>query len=74
MTRIMLTTAALASLAIATPELATAKGCVRGAVAGAVVGHYVGKGHALAGAAAGCMIARRHYAKQAEARRAAARH
>ena len=68
---LMLAGATLASLALALPQGATAKGCVRGAVAGAVVGHYVGKGHALAGAAAGCMIARHHYAKQEQARRAA---
>lgn len=45
---------------------ALAKGCVRGAVAGAVAGHMVGKGHALAGAAAGCAVTHHHYAKKAK--------
>lgn len=49
-----------------------AKGCIRGAVVGGVAGHYVGKGHALAGAAAGCVVAHHHYAKQAREQRAAA--
>jgi len=44
-----------------------AKGCARGAAAGAVAGHFVGKGHAVLGAAAGCLGARHHYAKQAKA-------
>lgn len=46
---------------------AMAKGCIRGAAAGAVGGHMVGKGHALAGAAAGCAVAHHHYAKKAKA-------
>ncbi len=45
---------------------AMAKGCIRGAVAGAVGGHMVGKGHALAGAAAGCAVVHHHYAKKAK--------
>jgi hypothetical protein len=51
-----------------------AKGCIRGAVVGGVAGHYVGRGHALAGAAAGCVVAHHHYAVQARQQRAAARH
>jgi hypothetical protein len=55
----------------ASPVLA--KGCIRGAAAGGVGGHFVGKGHALAGAAIGCVAAHHHYAKQARARKAAVR-
>lgn len=55
----------------ASPVLA--KGCIRGAAAGGVGGHFVGKGHAVMGAAAGCVIAHHHYAKQARAQKAAAR-
>ncbi len=51
-----------------------AKGCIRGAAAGGVAGHFVGKGHAVAGAAVGCVVAHHHYAKQARAQRAAAKH
>jgi len=54
--------AAAASTFVAAPVLA--KGCLRGAAVGAVAGHFVGKGHAVAGAVAGCLIARHHYAKQ----------
>jgi len=63
---------AIASLASATPL--RAKGCIRGAIVGGVAGHYVGRRHALAGAAAGCIVAHHHYAEQAKAQRAAARH
>lgn len=52
---------------------AFSKGCIRGAAAGGVAGHFVGKGHAVMGAAAGCIVAHHHYAKQARAQRAAAR-
>lgn len=52
---------------------ALAKGCIRGAAAGGVGGHFVGKGHAVMGAAAGCIVAHHHYAKQARAQKAAAR-
>lgn len=45
-----------------------AKGCVRGAIAGGVAGHVAGH-HGLMGAAAGCLIARHHYRKKAEAAR-----
>lgn len=55
----------------ASPVLA--KGCIRGAAAGGVGGHFVGKGHAVAGAAIGCIAAHHHYAKQARAQKAAAR-
>ena len=56
-----------------TASPALAKGCIRGAAAGGVGGHFVGKGHAVAGAAIGCVAAHHHYAKQARAQKAAAR-
>ncbi len=62
--------ATLPALMIAQPVLA--KGCLRGAAAGGVAGHFVGKGHAVAGAAVGCVVAHHHYAKQARAQKAAA--
>lgn len=60
-------------LLIATTSPVLAKGCIRGAAAGGVGGHFVGKGHAVLGAAAGCVVAHHHYAKQARAQKAAAR-
>jgi outer membrane lipoprotein SlyB len=69
----------LISVTLAIPLLITAaspalaKGCIRGAAAGGVAGHFVGKGHAVAGAAVGCVVAHHHYAKQARAQKAAAR-
>lgn len=53
---------ALAALTIAAGP-AEAKGCLKGAAVGAVGGHMVGKGHALAGAAAGCAIGHHRAAK-----------
>ena len=69
----LVTTALALSLTVASASPVLAKGCIRGAVVGGVAGHYVGRGHALAGAAAGCVVAHHHYAKQAKAQRAAAR-
>lgn len=63
--------AAATGLVGAQPALA--KGCLRGAAAGGVAGHYVGKGHAVMGAAAGCVAMHHHYAKQARAPKAAAK-
>jgi uncharacterized protein YcfJ len=40
-----------------------AAGCMKGAVVGGVAGHYVGKGHAVLGAAGGC-IAGHHMASE----------
>jgi hypothetical protein len=60
-------------LALVATSPASAKGCMRGGAAGAVGGHFVGKGHAVLGAAAGCIAARHHYAKQARAQKAAAK-
>ena len=48
-----------------------AKGCIRGAAVGGVAGRSVGGGHAVAGAAVGCVVAHHHYASQARAQRAA---
>lgn len=59
-------------LLVVTASPALAKGCIRGAAAGGVAGHFVGKGHAVMGAAAGCIVAHHHYAKQARAQKAAA--
>jgi hypothetical protein len=67
------TTALAASLLLAGASPVLAKGCIRGAAAGGVAGHFVGHGHAVAGAAVGCVVAHHHYAKQAGAQRAAAR-
>lgn len=63
----MLTIAA-ASLMLLGAQPALAKDCIRGAAAGGVAGHYVGKGHAVAGAVAGCVAMHHHYAKQAKAK------
>lgn len=43
---------------------ALAKGCLKGAAVGAVGGHFIGKGHAKAGAAAGCVVGH-HQARKA---------
>jgi len=68
----MLTIAAT-TLAVVGAQPALAKGCIRGAAGGGVAGHYVGKGHAVAGALAGCVAMHHQYAKLAKAKRAAAR-
>jgi outer membrane lipoprotein SlyB len=70
--RFATTTLAL-SLLVASASPVLAKGCIRGAAVGGVAGHYVGRGHAVAGAAVGCVVAHHHYAKQARAQRADAR-
>ena len=65
--------AAMIATALAvSPVAVEAKGCIRGAIAGGVAGHYVGKGHAFAGAAAGCIAAHHYYSVKAK-REAAAR-
>ena len=51
---------ATASLAIS-PEAAVAKGCIKGVVVGGLAGHMAG--HGKLGAAAGCVIGRRHATK-----------
>ena len=69
--RRLLTLAILtSSLTIGLAPAAEARGCIRGALVGGVAGHYVGRGHAVAGAAAGC-LAGRHLANRADRRRAA---
>lgn len=62
-----------AATAVIGAQPALAKGCIRGAAAGGVAGHYVGKGHAVMGAAAGCIAMHHHYAKQARVQKAAAK-
>lgn len=66
MTRMVLVAGALAIAAAGSP--AFAKGCLKGAAVGGVGGHMVGKGHAVAGAAAGCAIGHHHAAKKAGAK------
>ncbi|AXJ96679.1 MULTISPECIES: hypothetical protein [unclassified Sphingomonas] len=61
----------VASTTLVAAQPALAKGCIRGALAGGVAGHMVGKGHAVAGAAAGCIAMHHHYAKKARAAKAA---
>lgn len=59
----------IAATAIALSSAPTfAKGCMKGAAVGAIGGHMVGKGHAVAGAAAGCAVGHHHAAKKAKAR------
>jgi uncharacterized membrane protein YdjX (TVP38/TMEM64 family) len=65
--------AMIIAISAISPQPTLAKGCIRGAVAGAAAGHFVGKGHAVAGATVGCVVAHHHYAKQARAQRAAAK-
>ena len=62
-----------AATALVGAQPALAKGCIRGAAAGGAAGHFVGKGHAVMGAAAGCVAIHHHYAKQARAQKAAAK-
>lgn len=62
---------AVAVLAVATAGQAEAAGCLKGAVVGGVAGHFVGKGHAVLGAAGGC-LAGRHMANQKARENAAA--
>jgi outer membrane lipoprotein SlyB len=71
--RSTLIAAAASALLLTTTTPALAKGCIRGAVVGGVAGHYVGRGHALAGAAVGCVAMHHHYAVQARQQREAAR-
>lgn len=51
----MIVGTALLSLSLM-PAGVEAKGCLKGAAVGGVAGHMVGKGHGVAGAAAGCAI------------------
>ncbi|MXP64861.1 hypothetical protein E0493_16025 [Roseomonas sp. M0104] len=52
-------------LTAALPAAAKEGGCAKDGAVGAVAGHFVGKGHAVAGAAAGCAVGvhRRHQAE-----------
>ena len=53
----------------ATPQMASAKGCLKGAAVGGVGGHVAG-GHGLLGAAAGCAVGR-HRANKKDKQQAA---
>lgn len=53
------------TLAAATVGQAQAAGCLKGAAVGGVGGHFVGKGHALLGAAGGCLVGRHMANKKA---------
>ncbi len=60
---------AMLVLALATVSFAAqvqAAGCLKGAVVGGVAGHYVGKGHAVLGAAGGCIVGHHMAAKKAK--------
>ena len=59
-------TLVIAALAAATVGQAQAAGCLKGAAVGGVGGHFVGKGHALLGAAGGCLVGRHMANKKAE--------
>ncbi|WP_250536796.1 hypothetical protein [Caballeronia sp. AZ10_KS36] len=61
-----------AVLAAATVGQAQAAGCLKGAAVGGVGGHFVGKGHAVLGAAGGCLVGR-HMANKKAKEDAAAR-
>ncbi len=52
-----------------TPQIASAKGCLKGAAVGGVGGHVAG-GHGLLGAAAGCAVGR-HMANKKDKQQAA---
>jgi hypothetical protein len=45
---------------------AYAAGCLKGAAVGGVGGHFVGSGHAVLGAAGGCIVGRRMANKKAK--------
>jgi hypothetical protein len=60
--KILCICAALALCAIAAPNPADAKGCLKGAAVGGIAGHYAGH-HGLIGAAIGCAIGRHEAAK-----------
>ena len=60
--KILYICAALALCAIAAPQPANAKGCLKGAAVGGIAGHYAGH-HAIIGAAIGCAIGRHEAAK-----------
>jgi uncharacterized protein YcfJ len=59
-------TFAVAVLAAITAGPAQAAGCLEGAAVGGVGGHFVGKGHAVAGAAGGCLVGHHMASKKAK--------
>lgn len=56
----------VAVLAATTVGQVQAAGCLKGAAVGAVGGHFVGKGHAVLGAAGGCLVGRHMANKKAK--------
>jgi outer membrane lipoprotein SlyB len=56
--------ACIASFAMAGEAIAA--GCLKGAAAGGVAGHFVGNGHAVLGAAGGCVVGRHMANKKAK--------
>jgi hypothetical protein len=59
----------LVALIACVPALSSAKGCLKGAAVGGVAGHVVG-GHAVLGAAAGCVV--EHHREKVADKKAAA--
>jgi len=56
----------LALLMIVGTSQANAAGCLKGAAVGGVGGHFVGSGHAVLGAAGGCIVGRHMANKKAK--------
>ncbi|VXC91543.1 conserved exported hypothetical protein [Burkholderia sp. 8Y] len=59
-------TLVVAAFSAATVGQAQAAGCLKGAAVGGVGGHFVGKGHAVLGAAGGCLVGRHLANKKAK--------
>jgi uncharacterized protein YcfJ len=57
---------AVTVFAATTAGQAQAAGCLKGAAVGGVGGHFVGKGHAVAGAAGGCLVGHHMASKKAK--------
>jgi len=62
--KLLMLAVALSSVSFAAQVQAA--GCLKGAVVGGVAGHYVGKGHAVLGAAGGCIVGHHMAAKKAK--------
>ena len=67
----VITSVACAAL-LALSVQAQAAGCLKGAAVGGVGGHFVGKGHAVLGAAGGCLVGRHMANKKARQEAASA--
>lgn len=55
-----------AALGVSAAGQAQAAGCLEGAAVGGVGGHFVGKGHAVVGAAGGCLVGHHMASKKAK--------